>query len=1008
MNDKWLNLEQVAALIGRLDAVPDDDAATELLMRQIGNPLVGRALRFALKMKGVTLDDGGDTTGSEKRWNYLGERLVCGNFADCSHGITVGPIEGIIEEKARPLGARHSSSEAANGRPGGTLLRTERRERTERQLLDLDDGALVGGIQRERYVRVWGGMLLRDLNQLLADEGRALENLPAYMDLTVAGVLNTAAHGSGAGTGPLCDLVASITVVQADGKRVRAELASEPITDPKKWPGRQPKDSVLLQHDEDFLSMVVGVGCMGVVEEVVLRVVPAFLLSEVRKGSTWDEVKRELRRGAFREAPHYEVLVSPYRAPDGSVPCTILTRKRAPHVHRPLPLWRRPTTLAAEVFPGLGDVLAIAVNYMPWLGPVLVLGAVELYSRNPGAVHEGDGDGIVYGGPSHEVLDLGPTNRVKGVATEIAFATSDAGIDSLIDAIDGVIARAAAQRRFNGSFHSLPMSLRFTKASPHYLAMQHGDPASEVFCMVEMLALYDVKGSERAIDEFQRASLGVGRPHWGQRNNHMRDIARLGYPMLDAWRRVRAQRDPDNRFGNAMTDAFGLTSANPEKAEDDRKPRGRFDGRDRIRVDPSNLMREVTRFQLGCTADRFAETFLALKSRETRFGPLELVRDYGRDGEHFQVGERFEGRTRLDARLRAALARQPLPDLLRDLLDFIARGRAVDQFAEWLADLLSANYCEVTRLRPKTDAGGSPECEYVFLQGSPVGGSIRWEVVDLKTGGCRVTHTLSYWPISRFHGAAMKAFGLRLTEVVAYLEVEATAHRLNLSVVPDMEKPTDEEACRPLPPSRRLLPLDCMNVIAIKQDVRCFMVDRDAVTFARKLHEVLSTQEDFGIFKLRRPDRTSPFKVGDLFEGSFQVTPELEEEIRALRLPPNLDGVPAEVLADQVERILMTYYRRRPPTDYGQVTSLNLGSAPCSVRYDYREGTPIAGYTTFTIEDAEEGHCRVTQTFVYQEQDFLTVQAFGTLGLYLHNRVVAVELKVTADQLGARCEPVRP
>jgi hypothetical protein len=46
------------------------------------------------------------------------------------------------------------------------------------------------------------------------------------------------------------------------------------------------------------------------------------------------------------------------------------------------------------------------------------------------------------------------------------------------------------------------------------------------------------------------------------------------------------------------------------------------------------------------------------------------------------------------------------------------------------------------------------------------------------------------------------------------------------------------------------------------------------------------------------------------------------------------------------------------------------------------------------------GACLVTQRFVYQEQRLLDVELFGTIGLFLHNRVVEEEIKATAAALG--------
>ena len=55
----------------------------------------------------------------------------------------------------------------------------------------------------------------------------------------------------------------------------------------------------------------------------------------------------------------------------------------------------------------------------------------------------------------------------------------------------------------------------------------------------------------RTLELFESVVAPVaGRPHWGKM--HTLDAARLGalYPRFEDFRRVRAEADPENRFGN--------------------------------------------------------------------------------------------------------------------------------------------------------------------------------------------------------------------------------------------------------------------------------------------------------------------------------------------------------------------------------------------------------------------------------------------------------------------------
>lgn len=986
MKDVFKNDADLRALFDELEAM-SPDAVWEALSREFGNRAVARVLASMLGR-----EDGATDKPQAPVANYLGEPLACRSWATSSTAIEVGPIPGLIERRVRALGAGHSSSGVAAGVAEGTLLKTML-TLNDAQLDRLDESVLKEGVDPDAYVVVPGGMTLSDLNRRLQDRGLAMDNLPAYMGLTVAGVLSTAAHGSGASFGPFCDQVVAVTLVKANRERIYVEAAHS-ITDEAKWKEvHGPRGTRFVADDDVFRSVVVGVGCMGAIEAVVLSVRRAFLLSEVRKLSTWGAVKEDLVKRRFADRRHYEVTLSPYKQGDeADWTCTIVTREKAPKVECRLTMARQPSYLADVLFPGIGLILASAINKQPKLGPVIARGLVQVLGADDGATHE---PGHRRGGPSYEVLDLGGPDRVKGVATEIAFLMKDRDPSEFIAAVDALLARAAEQLRVGGWQHSLPISLRFSAASHHYLAMQHGDPSRDTVGMIELLALYDVSGHEDAIKAFQESAVGRGRPHWGQRNQYMRGGTAQVFPQLDRWRATRRRLDPDGRFRNAVTDAFGL-------AEDPAPgPTVRGSGKNRhppiLRVlhPEKAISLEDTYFLPGTNAVEFARVFREIKSHRRRFGPLELIRQPGREGELFEQGEYLQGRMRLDRRLFAEVAARPVPESIRSLFDLLRGFTPVIRFLEKLADLFSSNHCQITLLRMKPSGDDPVACKYEFLEGSPATGYIEFKAVD-EEGGCRVTHTFFGVPVNHLSEVMLGMFGTRMTQVVAYIEVEAAARALGSSMVTNVDRPTDAEACRSPMPERRL-PLDPQNAVSIKRDVRQFLVGCPARRFVDGFRKVLSFHEDFGIFLIERQNPANLFKKGDRFKGTIQMTNGLEMKLRALRPPPRLGAAAWRAILEAA----ITRFRDEPPADYGEVTRMDLSVSGGLVRYDYLEGTPVAGHSVFSVAPADESErCRVTQTFVYQEQDLLTVNSFGTIGLYVHNLVVETEIELTARNLG--------
>jgi hypothetical protein len=153
-------------------------------------------------------------------------------------------------------------------------------------------------------VRVKAGTRLQNLtSQLLAPRGLAVANMGSFDGQHFSGVVNTDTHGTGLGLGGFGDMVVSadIFVVVPDAQlRPTVELwRVEPRrgqTDPTKASSLRNIDR-LVQDDELFHSMVVGFGSFGIAYSYLLQVVPYYWLDEVCDITTVKGVK-ELWDGA--------------------------------------------------------------------------------------------------------------------------------------------------------------------------------------------------------------------------------------------------------------------------------------------------------------------------------------------------------------------------------------------------------------------------------------------------------------------------------------------------------------------------------------------------------------------------------------------------------------------------------------------------------------------------------------------------------------------------------------
>jgi alditol oxidase len=160
---------------------------------------------------------------------------------------TVEEVQQVVKgcSKLRALGARHSFNGIADS--------------TENQisLAHLNQIALNRG---SRTVTVGGGVTYSQLAPYLESQGYALHNLASLPQISVAGAIATATHGSGNKNGNLATAVSGLEVVTADG------------------------DVRVLSRERDgdrFHGAVVNLGAIGVVTKVTLDVQPTFQVAQV-------------------------------------------------------------------------------------------------------------------------------------------------------------------------------------------------------------------------------------------------------------------------------------------------------------------------------------------------------------------------------------------------------------------------------------------------------------------------------------------------------------------------------------------------------------------------------------------------------------------------------------------------------------------------------------------------------------------------------------------------------
>jgi len=184
------------------------------------------------------------------------------------------------QNSLKALGSRHCFSRIADNAHQLISFRSMNR------MLDIDE--------TEKTVSVEAGITYSKLGPELDRQGYALHNLASLPDISVAGAIATATHGSGRKNGNLASAVAEIELVTADGEL--RTLARQ-------------KDA------DEFLGAVVHLGALGIVTRVKLDIQPTFRVNEY----TYHGLKKNILYEKFSQIMNsaYSVSLFTYRNKDG-------------------------------------------------------------------------------------------------------------------------------------------------------------------------------------------------------------------------------------------------------------------------------------------------------------------------------------------------------------------------------------------------------------------------------------------------------------------------------------------------------------------------------------------------------------------------------------------------------------------------------------------------------------------------------------------------------------------
>ncbi|MBH0775574.1 D-arabinono-1,4-lactone oxidase [Nocardia bovistercoris] len=343
-------------------------------------------------------------------------------------------------------------------------------------------------------VRVQGGITLHTASTALHAAGLAFPNLGDIDVQTVAGATATGTHGTGATLQNLSAAVESVELARADGTRVELNADSDP---------------------EGWRAARVGIGALGVVTAMTLRMVPSFVLEGIERPVPVEDVLADLDRYVDGN-DHFEFYMfahSHLALTKRNNRVDVLEQPRGKAVD-----WFADILMSNYAFDAMCHLGRWQPSLIPW-------------------IHRG----AAYAGSYRRQVDR--SYRVFASPRLVRFTEMEYAVPraACVDAIREIKELA------KGFDTPMPIEVRWVAPDDAYLSPAHGRDTCYIAVHQHRGAEWEpyFRACEQVFDAYE------GRPHWGKRHFQTADTLRERYPEWERFAAVRRRLDPGGLFANA-------------------------------------------------------------------------------------------------------------------------------------------------------------------------------------------------------------------------------------------------------------------------------------------------------------------------------------------------------------------------------------------------------------------------------------------------------------------------
>ncbi|WP_127475808.1 D-arabinono-1,4-lactone oxidase [Microbacterium sulfonylureivorans] len=365
-------------------------------------------------------------------------------------------------------------------------------------LLDLTDlsGLVSTDVERSR-VTLLAGTRLHQVPALLAPYGLAMENLGDIDRQSIAGAISTGTHGTGLRFGGIATQIVGATLVTASGDLLVVSDTENP---------------------ELLPAIALGLGALGILVEVTVQCVPAFVLHAVEQPEDLAGVLANLD-ARVAAADHFEFYWFPHTDRAMTKTNTRLPESAPRHPLAPVGKWVDDILVGN----GLHQVACTVAKTIPATIPGINRLSVKMW-----------GD--------REFTDA--SSRVFATARSVRFREMEYALpaENVRPAFDEL--RALVDER--GWRISFPVEVRFAAADDRWLSTAHGRTSGYI-----AVHRYWRDDPTEYFEAVEQIMLGFGgRPHWGKMHTLDASILRDRYPRFDDFVALRDRLDPERLFAN--------------------------------------------------------------------------------------------------------------------------------------------------------------------------------------------------------------------------------------------------------------------------------------------------------------------------------------------------------------------------------------------------------------------------------------------------------------------------